>query len=62
MRRLPGVQLDRLELFPAAIRAMEVFWGTAGLIRRPGSTYSEERRERALEHMRSFLRRSPSDQ
>jgi len=44
VRGLPGVQLDRLELFLAAIRAMEVFWGTACLIRRPGYTYWEERR------------------
>jgi Ser/Thr protein kinase RdoA (MazF antagonist) len=62
VRELPGEQLDRLELFLAAIRAMEVFWGTAGVMRRPGSAYWVERRERALEHMRSYLRRNPSDQ
>jgi Ser/Thr protein kinase RdoA (MazF antagonist) len=62
VRQMPGEKLEQLELFLAAIRAMEVFWGTAGVMRRPGSTYWAERRERAWEHMRSYLRRNPSDQ
>ena len=62
MRSMPEEQLDQLELFQAAIRAMEVFWGTAGTMRSPDSTYWNDRRARAWAHIRHYLEKNPANQ
>lgn len=59
MRSIPEEQLDQLELFQAAIRAMEIFWGTTGIMRRPGSGYWIERRHRAWRHIKRYLKEHP---
>jgi Ser/Thr protein kinase RdoA (MazF antagonist) len=58
-RSIPEEQLDQLELFQAAIRAMEIFWGTTGIMRRPGSAYWIERRHRVWRHIRRYLKEHP---
>jgi len=62
MRSIPEEQLDQLELFLAAIRAMEVFWGTAGAMYRPDSTYWPDRRAEAWGHIQRYLKKNPSNQ
>jgi len=58
-RSMPEEQLSQLELFQAAYRAMEVFWGTAALTRHPDSTDWLERRDRAWRHINRYLKRRP---
>ena len=58
-RSIPEDQLEQLELFQAAIRAMEIFWGTAVTIRHPDSTYWMERRDRAWRLIKRYLRENP---
>ena len=55
IRSLPEEQLERLELFQAAFRALEIFWGTACVMRDPDSTYWMERREEAWKYIRRAL-------
>jgi Ser/Thr protein kinase RdoA (MazF antagonist) len=59
MRSIPEEQLGQLELFQAAIRAMEIFWGTAATMRRPDSTYWIERRDQAWRHIKRYLKENP---
>ena len=58
IRSLPEEQLEKLELFQAAFRALEIFWGTACVLRNPGSTYWMERREKAWMHIKRALETS----
>jgi len=58
-RSMPEEQLSQLELFQAAYRATEVFWGTAVLTRHPDSTDWLERRDRAWRHINRYLKRRP---
>jgi len=55
IRTIPEEQLEKLELFQAAFRALEIIWGTASTLRNPGSTYWMERREKALMHIKRAL-------
>ena len=57
IRSIPAEQLKQLELFLAAIRAMEIFWGTASILRFPDSTYWRKRRDTALKHIKHYLKR-----
>jgi len=59
IRSLPDEQLEQLELFQAAFRAMEIFWGTAGTMRHPDSTYWMERRDKAWKHIKHYLKENP---
>ncbi len=59
MRSIPGEQLSQLELFQAAVRAMEIFWGTAATIRHPDSIYWIERRDEAWRHIKRYLKEHP---
>ena len=59
MRSIPEEQLEQLEMFQAAIRAMEIFWGTASVMRRPDSTYWVERREKAWRLAKRYLKENP---
>jgi len=59
MRPIPEEQLGQLELFQAAIRAMEIFWGTASIMRFPNSTYWRERRDEAWKHIKRYLKENP---
>lgn len=59
MRSIPAEQLGQLELFQAALRAMEIFWGTASTMRHPGSTYWIERRDKAWRHINRYLKENP---
>jgi Ser/Thr protein kinase RdoA (MazF antagonist) len=59
MRSIPGEQLGQLELFQAAYRAVEIFGGTAGTMRRPDSTYWIERRDKAWRHIKRYLKENP---
>jgi Ser/Thr protein kinase RdoA (MazF antagonist) len=54
-RTLPAKQIEKLDLFMAAFRALEIFWGTAVTIRNPESTYWIERRENAWKHLDKAL-------
>jgi hypothetical protein len=56
LRSIPEEQLEKLELFQAAFRALEIFWGTACTLRNPDSTYWMERREKAWMHIKHALR------
>lgn len=58
-RFIPQEQLNQLELFQAAIRAMEIFWGTAGIMRNPDSTYWAKRRDKAWRHIKRYLKENP---
>jgi Ser/Thr protein kinase RdoA (MazF antagonist) len=59
MRSISKEQLEQLELFQAAIRALEIFWGTAVTIRWPDSTYWMERRDEAWRHIKCYLKENP---
>jgi Ser/Thr protein kinase RdoA (MazF antagonist) len=59
IRTIPDEQLEQLKLFQAAVRAMEIFWGTAILMRFSHSSYWRKRREKAWRHIRSYLRENP---
>jgi Ser/Thr protein kinase RdoA (MazF antagonist) len=59
VRSISEEQLAQLELFQAAFRAMELFWGTAGTMRRPDSTYWMERRDTAWRHIKRYLKENP---
>ncbi|UCG36804.1 MAG: phosphotransferase [Candidatus Bathyarchaeota archaeon] len=59
IRSMPKEQLKQLELFQAAFRATEIFWGTACTIRRPDSTYWIERRDEAWRHINRYLKKNP---
>jgi Ser/Thr protein kinase RdoA (MazF antagonist) len=59
MRSIPEEQLGQLELFQAAFRAMEIFWGTAGTMRFQDSTYWMERQDKAWRHIKRYLRENP---
>ena len=59
IRSIPEEHLGQLELFQAAIRAMEIFWGTAGTMRFPNSTYWMERRDKAWRHIKRYLKETP---
>jgi Ser/Thr protein kinase RdoA (MazF antagonist) len=52
-------QLEQLKLFQAAIRAMEIFWGTATLMRFSDSTYWMKRRDTAWRHIKRYLKENP---
>jgi Ser/Thr protein kinase RdoA (MazF antagonist) len=56
IRCIPEEQLEKLELFMATFRALEIFWGTASTIRFPGSTYWVKRREEAWGFLEQALR------
>ena len=58
-RFIPQEQLNQLELFQAAIRATEIFWGTAGIMRNPDSTYWAKRRDDAWRHIKRYLKENP---
>ncbi len=58
-RSMSEEQLEKLELFQAGFRAMEIFWGTAATIRHPDSTYWAERRDQAWRHIRRYLKKNP---
>ena len=58
-RFIPQEQLNQLELFQAAIRATEIFWGTAGIMRNPDSTYWAKRRDKAWRHIKRYLKANP---
>jgi len=55
-RSIPEEQLEKLDLFMAAFRALEIFWGTASTIRFPDSTYWVKRREEAWGFLERALR------
>jgi Ser/Thr protein kinase RdoA (MazF antagonist) len=59
VRSLPKEQLRELELFQAAFRAVEIFWGTAGIMQRPHSTYWMERRDMAWKFLKRYLKEHP---
>lgn len=59
MRSMHEEQLKQLELFQAACRAMEIFWGTAALMRQPYSTFWMERRDKAWRHIKRYLKENP---
>lgn len=59
MRSIPEEQLDQLELFQAAYRAVEIFWGTASMMHRPDSTYWIQRRDKAWRHIKRYLKENP---
>jgi Ser/Thr protein kinase RdoA (MazF antagonist) len=59
VRSMPKEQLEQLELFQAAFRAMEIFWGTAGIMRRPDSPYWAKRRDEAWRHIKRYLKENP---
>ena len=59
MRSIPEEQLKQLELFQAAYRAVEIFWGTSGAIRFKDPTYWRERQDAAWRHIKRYLRRNP---
>ncbi len=59
IRSIPEEQLEKLELFQAAFRALEIFWGTACTLRNPDSTYWKERRENAWTHIKRYLKENP---
>ena len=59
IRSMPEEQLEKLELFQAAFRALEIFWGTASTLRNPDSTYWIERRDQAWRHIKRYLRENP---
>ena len=59
IRSIPEEQLEKLELFQAAFRALEVFWGTACTIHNPDSTYWKERRDNAWTHIKRYLKENP---
>ena len=59
IRSIPEEQLEELELFMAAFRGLEIFWGTASTMRFPASTYWEERREEAWGFLRRYLKKNP---
>lgn len=56
IRSIPEEQLEKLELFQAAFRALEIFWGTASTMQRPDSTYWMERQEKAWRFLKPALR------
>ena len=56
IRSIPKEQLEKLELFQAAYRAVEIFWGTA--MNRPDSTWTE-RRDQAWRHIKRYLNDNP---
>ena len=60
-RPIPEEQLAQLELFQAAFRAMEIFWGTASLMRHPDSTYWVERRDQAWRYIKQITAITPID-
>lgn len=55
-RSLPEEQLEKLDLFIAAFRALEIFWGTAATLRDPESKYWRQRRDNAWKHLDRVLR------
>jgi Ser/Thr protein kinase RdoA (MazF antagonist) len=59
IRPIPAEQLRQLELFQAAIRATEIFWGTACTMRHPDSTYWITRREKAWKYIKDYLKENP---
>lgn len=59
IRSTPKEQLEQLETFQAAYRAMEIFWGTAGIMRRPDSTYWTDRLHKAWRHIKRYLEKKP---
>lgn len=59
-RSIPEEQLSQLELFQAAVRGLEIFWGTAGVMHDPDSTYWKERREEAIKHLNRYLKENPT--
>ncbi|MFX1475229.1 MAG: phosphotransferase enzyme family protein, partial [Promethearchaeota archaeon] len=59
-RSIPEKQLSQLELFQAAIRSLEIFWGTAATMRYPDSTYWIKRREEAWRHLNRYLKENPT--
>jgi Ser/Thr protein kinase RdoA (MazF antagonist) len=60
LRFIPAEQLAQLELFQAAIRGLEIFWGTAATMRYPGSKYWIQRREEAWQHLHRYLTENPA--
>jgi len=59
IRSIPKEQLEQLELFQAAFRAMEIFWGTASKMRHPDSTYWIDRQEKAWRFIKRYLKGNP---
>jgi Ser/Thr protein kinase RdoA (MazF antagonist) len=55
-RSLPTEQLEKLDLFIAAFRALEIFWGTAAMLYDPDSKYWMQRRENAWRHLDRSLK------
>lgn len=55
---IPSEQIEKLELFQAAFRAVEIFYGTACIIHYPESTYWRDRREIAWKLMKRYLKRN----
>jgi Ser/Thr protein kinase RdoA (MazF antagonist) len=51
--------LEMLELFQAAHAVLEIFWGTAILIRNPDSSYWYDRREKAWRHIKTYQEENP---
>lgn len=58
IRYIPKEQLEKLELFQAAFRAVEIFWGTASAMNRPDTCWIE-RRDQAFRHIKRYLKEKP---
>lgn len=59
LRSLPEEQLSQLELFQVAIRALEIFWGTAAIMYNPRTIYWRDRRNKAVKFLQQYLKRNP---
>ena len=55
-RSLPEEQLAMLDVFQAAFRALEIFWGAAVTLSNPDNVYWKERMEEAWTHIKHILR------
>jgi Ser/Thr protein kinase RdoA (MazF antagonist) len=58
IRSIPKEQLDMLELFQAAYRAVEIFWGTAATMHSPNPSDWIKRRDEALRKIKRYLKRN----
>lgn len=58
-RSIPEEQLEKLELFQAAYRAVEIFWATAATMHNPNSPDWMERGREAWRHIKRYLKENP---
>jgi len=61
IRSIPDEQLEQLELFQAAWRAVEIFWGTASEMTNPDDTGWIERRDQAWKLLKRYLKGNPQN-